>query len=117
MRALLAAGHQVHGLVRDLGAAALTAARPGAYCAVADEHPIRLRDLTDVVTDAMRLPRTGSGAPWLAGLFIGRPLVVSLVTSFRVDATRIRDDLGWRPAHPSFVESGPVEVSALAQGG
>jgi nucleoside-diphosphate-sugar epimerase len=104
--------------VDDLGrayAAALTAARPGAYYAVADEHPIRLRDLTDVVTDAMRLPRAGSGAPWLVGLFIGRPLVASLVTSFRVDAARIRDDLGWRPAHPSFGESGPAEVSALAQ--
>lgn len=106
--------------VDDLGrayATALTTASPGAYYAVADEHPIRLRDLTDVVTDTMRLPRTGSGAPWLAGLFIGRPLVASLVTSFRVDATRIRDELGWQPAHPSFAESGPADISALADSG
>src|SRR5215472_5926974 len=104
--------------VDDLGrayAAALTSARPGAYYAVADEHPIRLRDLTDVVTDAMRLSRVGSGAPWLVGLFIGRPLVASLVTSFRVDASRVRDELGWHPAHPSFAESGPADVNALAQ--
>ena len=104
--------------VDDLGrayAAALTTARPGAYYAVADEHPIKLRDLTDVVTDAMRLSRVGSGAPWLVGLFIGRPLVASLVTSFRVDAARIRDELSWQPAHPSFAESGPADVSALAQ--
>jgi nucleoside-diphosphate-sugar epimerase len=104
--------------VDDLGAAyaaALTKARPGAYYAVADEQPIRLRDLTDVVTDAMNMARVGSGAPWLVGLFIGRPLVASLVTSFRVDATRIRDELGWQPTHPSFSESGPSEVSALAQ--
>jgi len=104
--------------VDDLGrayAAALTAARPGAYYAVADENPIKLRDLTDVVTDAMRLSRVGSGAPWLVSLFIGRPLVASLVTSFRVDATRIRDELSWQPAHPSFAESGPADVSALAQ--
>jgi hypothetical protein len=47
-------------------------ARPGTYYAVADEHPIRLRKLTDVVTDAMQLPRARSGAPWLVGLFIGR---------------------------------------------
>jgi nucleoside-diphosphate-sugar epimerase len=105
--------------VDDLGraySAALTTARSGAYYAVADEQPIRLRDLTDVVTDAMRRPRAGSGAPWLVGLFIGRPLVASLVTSFRVDASRIRGELGWRPAHPSFGESGPAAVSALAQG-
>src|SRR5215470_5803735 len=88
--------------VDDLGrayAAALATARPGAYYAV---------------TDAMRLSRVGSGAPWLVGLFIGRPLVASLVTSFRVDATRVREELGWQPGHPSFRESGPAAVSALA---
>jgi len=103
--------------VDDLGrayAAALTGARPGAYYAVADANPIRLRDLTDAVTDAMNLSRVGSGPPWLVSLFIGRPLVASLVTSFRVDASRVRQDLGWQPAHPSFRESGPAAVTALA---
>ena len=103
--------------VDDLGrayAAALTGARPGSYYAVADSDPIRLRDLTDVVTDAMKLPRVGSGPAWLVGLFIGRPLVASLVTSFRVDARRVREELGWQPGHPSFRESGPAAVSALA---
>jgi len=103
--------------VDDLGrayAAALTGARPGSYYAVADSDPIRLRDLTDVVTDAMKLPRVGSGPVWLVGLFTGRPLVASLVTSFRVDASRIRTELGWQPGHPSFRESGPAAVRALA---
>jgi len=103
--------------VDDLGrayAAALTGARPGSYYAVADSDPIRLRDLTDVVTDAMKLPRAGSGPVWLVGLFTGRPLVASLVTSFRVDASRIRTELGWQPGHPSFRESGPAAVRALA---
>jgi len=103
--------------VDDLGrayAAALTGARPGSYYAVADSDPIRLRDLTDVVTDAMKLPRVGSWPAWLVGLFTGRPLVASLVTSFRVDASRIRTELGWQPGHPSFRESGPAAVRALA---
>jgi nucleoside-diphosphate-sugar epimerase len=103
--------------VDDLGrayAAALTGARPGSYYAVADSDPIRLRDLTDVVTDAMKLPRVRSGPAWLVGLFIGRPLVASLVTSFRVDARRVREELGWQPGHPSFRESGPAAVSAVA---
>jgi len=103
--------------VDDLGrayAAALSGARPGSYYAVADSDPIRLRDLTDVVTDAMKLSRVGSGPAWLVGLFIGRPLVASLVTSFRVDARRISTELGWRPGHPSFRESGPAAVRALA---
>lgn len=104
--------------VEDLGrayAAALTTAAPGSYYAVADDEPIRLRDLTDVVTDAMQVKRVSSSPPWLVALFAGQPLVASLVTSFRLDATRIRDELRWRPAHPSFRKSGPAEVSALAQ--
>jgi nucleoside-diphosphate-sugar epimerase len=103
--------------VDDLGrayAAALTGARPGSYYAVADSDPIRLRDLTDAVTDAMKLPRVGSWPVWLVGLFTGRTLVASLVTSFRVDASRIRAELGWQPGHPSFRESGPAAVRALA---
>ena len=42
----------------------------------------------------MKLPAPGPGPAWLAGLFVGRPLVASLVTSFRVDATRIGEELG-----------------------
>ena len=102
--------------VADLGrayAAALTTAAPGSYYAVADSEPIRLRDLTNVVTDAMQMERVGTSPPWLVALFAGRPLVASLVTSFRIDAARIRDELRWRPARPSFRESGPAEVSAL----
>jgi len=57
-----------------------------------------------------RLRCIGPGRNWWSW-----PLVGSLVTSFRIDATRVRDDLHWRPAHPSFRESGPGEVSALAQ--
>jgi nucleoside-diphosphate-sugar epimerase len=106
--------------VDDLGRAyapAVTKAAPGSDYAVADGEPIRLRDLTNVVTDAMQMRRAGSSPPWLVALFAGRPLVASLVTSFRVDATRIRGELHWEPAHPSFRESGPAEISALAQGG
>ena len=102
--------------VEDLGrayAAALTKAAPGSYYAVADSEPIRLRDLTDVVTDAMQTKRVGSSPPWLVALFAGRPLVASLVTSFRVDARRIRAELDWRPAHPSFRMDGPSAVTAL----
>jgi hypothetical protein len=60
-----------------------------------------------VVTDTMQLPRAGSGAPWLVSLFIGRPLVASLVTSFRVDATRIRDDLGCCRRTPRSASQAP----------
>jgi hypothetical protein len=40
----------------------------------------------------------------------------SLVTSFWVDATRIGEELGWQPGHPSFGESGAAAVRVLADG-
>ena len=61
----------------------------------------------------MQIKRVGSSQPWLVALFAGRPLVASLVTSFRVDARRIRAELGWRAAHPSFRLAGPAAVTAL----
>ena len=103
--------------VADLGrayAAAVVRAAPGSNYAVADDQPIRLRELTDLVTDAMARPRVGNGAPWLVGLFIGRPLVASLVTSFRVDASRIRRELGWQPEQPSVRTALPGIVHELA---
>jgi nucleoside-diphosphate-sugar epimerase len=102
--------------VDDLGTAfalAVRHAKPGAYYAVADSEPIRLRALTDAVTDAMGLQRVGQGPPWLVGLFIGGPLVASLVTSFRVDASAIRKDLGWQPTHASFASGADAAVHAL----
>ena len=105
--------------VDDLGAAyalAVRGAKPGAYYAVADDQPLRLRALTDAVTDAMGLKRAGQAPPWLVGLFTGGPLVASLVTSFRVDATAIRKDLGWRPAHASFPAAVGEAVHAITGG-
>lgn len=105
--------------VDDLGAAyalAVRGAKPGAYYAVADDQPLRLRALTDAVTDAMGLNRAGQAPPWLVGLFTGGPMVASLVTSFRVDASAIRKDLGWQPAHVSFPSAAGEAVHAITAG-
>jgi hypothetical protein len=42
--------------------------------------------------------------------------VASLVTSFRVDAIRMGEELGWQRGHPSFDKSGPAAIRALADG-
>jgi len=77
----------------DLAAAyvaAITRAAPGTTYAVTDGEPLRLRDLTDLTTDALGLPRTGTVAPQLVGDLIGHTLVASMVTSFRIHGARIR---------------------------
>lgn len=101
--------------VDDLAAAyvaAVTSAAPGAVYAVTDGEPIRLRDLTDCVTDAMGAPRVGSAPKALLRAFLGRTLVNSLVTSFKIDPSRIRKDLRWAPRHPRFQDGVVVVVTS-----
>lgn len=71
---------------------------------VVDDTPLKLRELVDAFTDAAGKPRVGSAPPWLLGLIIGRPLVASLTTSFRVRNDKAKELLGWTPRYPSFKE-------------
>ena len=99
----------------DLAAAyvaALAGARPGAAYAVVDDEPLRLRELTDLVTDALGRSRTGSVPPRLISLLLGSTLVASLVTSFRISGALVRDELGWTPARPRFRDAVAEVVAA-----
>ncbi|MGF1662754.1 MAG: NAD-dependent epimerase/dehydratase family protein [Kineosporiaceae bacterium] len=100
----------------DLAAAyvaALEAAPAGAEYIVVDDEPLMLRQLVDAVTDEMELSRVGTIPPVIMGLIVGRPLVRSLVTSFRMRNHRIRDDLGWRPAYPTVADGLRPTVAQL----
>ena len=102
--------------VDDLAAAylaAITRAPAGSSYAVVDDEPLRLRELTDLTTDALGTARVGTAPPALISLFLGRTLVSSLVTSFRIDGARIREDLGWTPAHPRFRDTVAGTVAAM----
>ncbi|GAB3302761.1 NAD-dependent epimerase/dehydratase family protein [Geodermatophilus aquaeductus] len=101
--------------VDDLAAAyvaALTGARPGAAYAVVHDEPLRLRELTDLVTDALGRSRTGSVPPGLISLLLGSTLVASLVTSFRISGALVRDELGWTPARSRFRDAVAEVVAA-----
>ncbi|MDZ5663182.1 NAD-dependent epimerase/dehydratase family protein [Nocardioides sp. S-58] len=95
--------------------AALARAQPGSAYAVVDDEPLRLRELTDLVTDAMGRPRVGSVPPALLRLLLGGPLVDSLTTSFRIRGDRVRADLGWTPSRPRFRDHVGESVAALAR--
>jgi dihydroflavonol-4-reductase len=101
--------------VDDLAAAyvlAATAARPGAACAVVDDEPLRLRELTDLVTDALGRPRVGTVPPAPIGLLLGRTLVAGLTTSVRIRRDRIRRELGPSPARGRFRDAVGAVVAA-----
>jgi uncharacterized protein YbjT (DUF2867 family) len=111
VRALLAEGHEVHGLVRDVAAAGALE-RDGVALRAGDMREpasyVPLVGQVDAVVQAAQLATSGRVTRARTAQ------VASLVTSFRVDAGRIRLDLGWQPAHQSFRESGPAAVTALA---
>lgn len=101
--------------VEDLASAyvaALTRAPAGAAYAVVDDEPLRLRELTDLTTDSLDRPRVSSAPPALISLILGRTLVASLVTSFRISGQRIRDQLGWAPARRRFRDEISTTVAA-----
>jgi nucleoside-diphosphate-sugar epimerase len=93
--------------------AALEHAPPGGEYNLADDEPLRLRDLVDQVTGAMGLKPVGTIPPWLMSLIIGRPLVQSLVTSCRVTNTEAAGQLGWRPARPTLADGLPDAIARL----
>lgn len=97
----------------DAFAATLERAPSGAAYAVVDDEPLRLRELTDLVTDAMGGKRVGTVPPRLIGLLIGGTLVASLTTSFRIRGTRIREELGWAPQRLRFRDHVEETVAAM----
>ena len=82
---------------------------------IVDDEPIRLRELVDALTEAAGRKRVGSIPPWLIGLMIGKPVVASLTTSFRVSNEKAKSDLGWQPRYPSF-RSGVGDVVRELEG-
>lgn len=100
----------------DLARAFVTAlhdAPSGAEYNVVDGSPLTLRSLVDRVTDGMGRARVGTIPPLLMGLIVGRPIVDSLTTSFRIGNDRIREQLAWAPEHPTFADGLVPTLAAL----
>jgi nucleoside-diphosphate-sugar epimerase len=93
--------------------AALGTAPAGAEYNVVDDAPLTLRALVDTLTDRLGKPRVGTAPPALMGLLIGKPLVDSLVTSFRMSNAHAREELGWAPRYPAFADGLPPTLAAL----
>lgn len=93
--------------------AAVERAPAGGEWILADDAPLRQREVVDLLTDAMGRPRVGSVPPALLGLLAGGPAIDSLTTSYRLRNDRAKRDLGWKPAHPTFADGLPATLAAL----
>jgi len=106
--------------VDDLAAAyvaALERGQAGETYNVVDDAPLRLRELVDRLTAALDRERVGNVNAVLIGALIGRPLVRSLVTSFRIRNAKAKRALGWVPRYPSFADGLPSVLEALRRPG
>ena len=95
--------------------AAVTTAAPGTAYGAADDEPLPLREITDLVGIAAGVGPVGTAPPVLLALLPGRPLVASLTTSFRISNARLRDELGWTPTIPRAQDGIPVATRELME--
>ena len=103
---------------QDLAAAyvaAIDRAAPGTEVEAGDGSPIRLRDMVDLLTDALGRKRVGTVPPAVIGPLIGAPLAASLATSFRIRGDDALGALGWQPVHASFAQGLPPTLAALGR--
>ncbi len=96
-------------------AAALESAPSGGEYNVVDDSPLTLRALVDAVTNAMGQKRVGNIPPFLMNLLVGKPLVQSMVSSFRVRNQKAREELGWTPKFPTAADALPSTLASLAE--
>lgn len=98
--------------VQDLAHAfekALDQGKAGEVYNIVDDEPLPLRQLVDHLTTSQGVKPVGSIPPWLIGLLIGRPLVQSLTSSFRVNNQKAKQELDWKPVYARF-EQGIIGV-------
>jgi 2-alkyl-3-oxoalkanoate reductase len=62
---------------------------------------------------ARSMKRVGNIPPLLMNWLIGKPLVESMVSSFRVSNTKAKEELGWSPAFPAVDDALPSVLADL----
>jgi dihydroflavonol-4-reductase len=102
--------------VEDLAAgyvAALQHAPPGAGYNLADDEPLPLAAFAAAAARALGVGPPAPVPRAAAALALGRPLVRSLTTSYRLSNARARDEIGWRPRRPTVADGLAGAVAAL----
>jgi nucleoside-diphosphate-sugar epimerase len=94
---------------------ALQHGRPGENYFLSDDQPLTRRVVIDHLCQDLRLPRVGGVPGWLVGAILGSPLVEALTASFRLDASKARQELGWAPRYHTFAEGMHTVVAQLTR--
>jgi nucleoside-diphosphate-sugar epimerase len=101
----------------DLYALVVEQGRVGSNYFVSDDFPLSRRDVIDCLTNLLGLERVPNVSRWLAGLFLGRPLVEALCAPLVICDQRPKEVLGWAPRYRTFCEGLPDVVKYLRSSG
>ena len=80
---------------------------------VVDDNPMTLRALVDSVTAGLKMKRVGNIPPFVINVIVGKSLVQSMVSSFRVRNQKAREELGWAPKFPTAADALPSTLASL----
>ena len=94
--------------------AALERGRAGEVYLAADDEPIRLRELADLVADARRAPHPAAQSMEEAGREHGEATARHLAANQEVSAAKLKG-IGWAPRFRSSREGVPAVVAAMRQ--
>jgi nucleoside-diphosphate-sugar epimerase len=94
---------------------ALEHGRPGQAYNVVDDQPATWREVFTAMAAALGVPRPRNLPPWLVRLVAPYVASFAVDTSMRVSNAKARDELGWRPAYPTFREGIEAMVAAHAR--
>ena len=82
--------------------------RSSASCAPSPDRRLRLEDSGGLGHEAGRQHSAN-----VDDLLVGKPLVQSMVSSFRVTNQKVRDDPGWSPNFPTAADAMPSTLTEL----
>ena len=103
--------------VDDLGEAyvcALERGRPGANYFLSDDVPLQRRETIDRLASELGIARVGNVPNWLAGLWLGFPLVEAINVSIRMRNELAKRELAWTPRYESFSQALPGVLKELS---
>jgi nucleoside-diphosphate-sugar epimerase len=95
--------------------AALEHGRPGQAYNIVDDQPATWREVFTTMAAVLGVPRPRNLPPWLVRLVAPYVASFAVDTSMRVSNAKARNELGWRPAYPTFREGIEAMVAAHAR--
>lgn len=104
--------------VDDMASACVAAAEASSpsqlYLAV-DDEPVRVRDLFAHIARSLDRRPPRHAPPWLVSLLAGAVTRDSLAASYRCRNRRIKRELGWAPAYPTYKEGVAAVLRAWSE--